>query len=227
MRGNRLAALSVGIVLLSSLSGHALQDRRDQDEPIRLKTDLVTVNATVAQASGKPLKSLNAADFKVFEDGVEQKISHFAATEEPFSVMLLLDLSGSTLPEIQLMKRAAASFLDELRKSDRAGVMVFSRQISVIAEIGSPRVHAEAAISSIATPAGDLEHRFNTNTGTSFYDALYEAAQNSQLKRSEGRKAIVCMSDGVDSTSRRVFREVSPVVERSEASVYFLELNTE
>src|SRR5215475_13943108 len=129
MRGTRLAVCSVGIVLLLSLGAHALQETRGQDEPIRLKTDLVTVNATVAQSSGKTLKSLNAADFKVFEDGVEQKISHFAATEEPFSVMLLLDLSGSTLTEIELMKRAAASFLDELRKSDRAGVMVFSRQI--------------------------------------------------------------------------------------------------
>ncbi|HMG35745.1 MAG TPA: VWA domain-containing protein [Blastocatellia bacterium] len=213
--------------MLVSWSGLAIQSGRDQDEPIKLKTDLVTVTARVTESSGKNLKSLNAADFRVFEDGVEQKISHFAATEEPFSVLLLLDVSGSTKPEIELMKRAAARFLDELRKSDRVGVMVFSRQISLLADIGAPRPHAEAAINFLATPAGDLEHRFNTNTGTSFYDALFEAAQNTRLRKNEGRKAIVCMSDGVDSTSKRMFRDVAPAVERSDSSVYFLELNTE
>ena len=64
---------------------------------------------------------MKASDFEIFEDGAKQKITHFAATEEPFTVMLLLDISGSTRDEISLMKRAAKTFLDELRDEDRVG----------------------------------------------------------------------------------------------------------
>ncbi|HSE98255.1 MAG TPA: VWA domain-containing protein, partial [Blastocatellia bacterium] len=68
---------------------------------------------------------------------------------------------------------------------------------------------------------------FTRKTGTSFYDALLLAVDESSLKGAEGRKAIVCMSDGVDSTSRATYREIATLVEKADASVYFLELNTE
>src|SRR5262249_55084229 len=78
-----------------------------------------------------------------------------------------------------------------------------------------------------ATAAGSGSAHFSTATGTSFYDALYLALEESPLKSVETRKAIVCMSDGVDSTSMKTYREIAPLVERTDASIYFLELNTE
>ena len=84
-----------------------------------------------------------------------------------------------------------------------------------------------AAIEQMATAPGSATSRFSTATGTSFYDALYLALEDSPLKQVEGRKAIVCMSDGVDSTSMKTYKQVAPLVERSEVSLYFLELNTE
>jgi len=202
-------------------------EKRDQDEPIRLKTDLVTVSASVSDRSGHAFKSLKADDFAIYEDGVKQKIAHFAASEEPFTLLLLLDISGSTREDIALMKRAARNFLGELRFDDRVGVIVFSREVEMIAEFTDPRAEVSSAIDRIVTTEGDEGQRFTTNTGTSFYDALYLAVEESPLKEVEGRKAIVCMSDGVDSTSKMKFTDIAPLVEKSDASIYFLELNTE
>jgi VWFA-related protein len=125
------------------------------------------------------------------------------------------------------MKRAARNFLGELRFDDRVGVIVFSREVEMISEFTDPRADVSTAIDRIATPDGEEGHRFTTNTGTSFYDAMYLAVKESPLKETEGRKAIVCMSDGVDSTSKMRFTDVIPLAEKSGASIYFLELNTE
>jgi VWFA-related protein len=203
------------------------QQPRDQDEPIRLKSDLVTVSASVIDPSGRAIKSLKPDDFTIYEDGVRQKIAHFAATEEPFTLLLLLDLSGSTREDIALMKRAARNFLGELRFDDRVGVIVFSREVEMISEFTDPRADVSTAIDRVATAEGEEGHRFTTNTGTSFYDALFLAVEESPLKQAEGRKAIVCMSDGVDSTSKMKFADIAPLAEKSGASIYFLELNTE
>jgi VWFA-related protein len=198
-----------------------------QDEPIRLKSDLVTLTAAVTDRTGRAIRSLRADDFIVYEDGVRQKISHFAATEEPFTVLLLLDLSGSTQDEIELIKRSARSFLAELRADDRVGVITFDSKVQVLADPNSGRAGVESAIDGIAR-AGSIDgQRFTANTGTSFYDALRVASEDVALKDNERRKAIVCMSDGVDSTSRMSFKDAGPMIERTGASVYFLELNTE
>jgi Ca-activated chloride channel family protein len=216
------------LILISQFAVRAQEQQpRDQEQPIRLKTDLVTVTASVTGANVSPIKSLKADDFAIYEDGVKQKIAHFAATEEPFTLLLLLDISGSTRDEIALIKRAARNFLGELRFDDRVGVIVFSREIEMIAEFTDPRAQVSSAIDGIATTAGEEGYRFTTNTGTSFYDALFLAVEESPLKQVEGRKAIVCMSDGVDSTSKMKFKDIAPLAEKSDASIYFLELNTE
>jgi Ca-activated chloride channel homolog len=200
---------------------------QDQDEPIKLKADLVSLTASVADRNGRALRSLKASDFTIYEDGERQRIEHFAATEEPFTLLLLLDISGSTGADVELMKRAARNFLAELRFDDRVGVIVFSRDVEMIGEFTDPRARLVAAIEQMSTTPGSATSRFSTATGTSFYDALYLAIEDSPLKQVEGRKAIVCMSDGVDSTSTQTYKQIAPLVERTEASIYFLELNTE
>ncbi len=221
--------LSLALILFAMAGAVSAQvpQSDNQDEPIRLKADLVTVMAAVVDSKGGAIKSLKAEDFDIYENGVKQEISHFAPTEEPFSIMLLLDISGSTSADIELIKHAAKSFLGQLRKDDRVGVIVFSREIEMIADFTDSRQQVESAIARIGTPEGDDDHRFNANTGTSFYDAMYLAVDESPLKQTEGRKAIICMSDGVDSTSKYKYAAAARIAEESEASVYFLELNTQ
>lgn len=200
---------------------------QDEDEPIRLKTDLVSITASVTDRNGRAIKSLRAEDFTIYEDGAKQKISHFAATEEPFTLTLMLDISGSTRDDVALIKSAAKNFITELRAGDRVSVIVFSREIEMIAEFNDSRAAVAEAIDRVAATEGSATNRFTSKTGTSFYDALFLAVEESPLKQAEGRKAIVCMSDGVDSTSIKNYKEIAQLVEKSEASVYFLELNTE
>jgi hypothetical protein len=87
--------------LFSHFVAHAQDGQRDQDEPIRLKTDLVTVIASVTGANAGPIKSLKADDFAIYEDGVKQRIAHFAATDVPITLLMLLDISGSTHADIE------------------------------------------------------------------------------------------------------------------------------
>lgn len=217
------ACKAIFLILLFAV-GALAQD--DPEEPIKLRSDLVTVTASVRDGSNRPLRSLKAEDFAIYEDGVKQKIDHFATAEVPFTLMILLDISGSTRDDIALIKRAAKSFLAELRPDDRVGVIVFSGEVEMIAEFNDSRARVEAAIDSVAAAAGAGDYRFSSSTGTAFYDAVFLAVDESPLKQAEGRKAIVCLSDGVDSKSRLGYKDIAPLIEKSEASVYFLELNT-
>ena len=228
-RARRTKTLTLILLFVISHFGVRAQDRqsRDQDEPIRLNSDLVTVTASATGPNSAAVKTLKAEDFSIYEDGVKQKISHFAATEQPFALLMLLDISGSTQEDITLMKRAARNFLGELRFDDRVAVMVFSRDSEIIADFSDSRATVASAIDGIGVIEGEEGHRFTAKTGTSFYDSLYMAVDDSPLKGIEGRKAIICMSDGVDSTSKMSFSDIAPMAERSEASLYFLELNTE
>jgi VWFA-related protein len=205
----------------------SVQAQDPQDEPIKLKSNFVNVMASVVDRTGGVIKSLKAEDFAVFEDGAKQQIEIFASTEEPFTLMLLLDLSGSTQNDLTLIKNAAKNFLAELREKDKVGVIIFSGEVELIADFKDSRAAVEAAIDRLAPVGAQEGYRFSTKTGTSFYDALYLAVEDSPMKEAEGRKAIVCMSDGVDSTSKMNYGDIAPLVEKSEASVYLLELNTE
>src|SRR5215210_1088188 len=103
----RAAILSSYFLIFSLVASQPLlcaTQQRDQDEPVRLKTDLVSVATSVIDRNGRAIKSLKAEDFTVYEDGIRQKISHFATTEEPFTLLLLLDTSGSTREETGLIK---------------------------------------------------------------------------------------------------------------------------
>lgn len=201
--------------------------QENQDDPIKLKSDLVTLTASVVGRDGNVLKALKAADFTVYEDGLRQKIEIFESTEEPFTLLLLLDLSGSTRDDIELIRSAAKNFLAELRPADRIGVIIFSGDIELVADFKDSRKRVAEALDALRPAKGEDGFQYSARTGTSFYDALFLAVEESPMKEVEGRKAIICMSDGVDSTSRMNYREVAKLVEQSEASVYLLELNTE
>ena len=149
-------------LLVAALAAAQTARAQDQDEPIKLKADLVSLTASVADRSGRAMRSLKADDFTIYEDGARQRIEHFAATEEPFTLLLLLDISGSTGADVELMKRAARNFLAELRFDDRVGVIVFSRDVEMIGEFTDPRARLITAIEQIATTPGSATSRYST-----------------------------------------------------------------
>jgi Ca-activated chloride channel homolog len=203
------------------LAAQEAQDKQRQDKQpeigtIRLNTDLVTVDAIVTDRDGNRISGvLKASDFTIYEDGVRQAINSFSATDAPFNLVLLLDTSGSASNEIELMRRAALRFLDELRPGDRVAVIQFSKEVELLKDLTSERAEIEEALRLL-----------KPGSGTSFYDSL-KLAVDEVFKEAEGRKAVVALSDGVDSFGYTTFDQILAEIESSNILTYFLELDTE
>jgi VWFA-related protein len=206
-------------ILAQDIPDRDKQDRQGKKEEmgtIRLDTDLVSVDVIVTDRDGNRSSALlKATDFTVYEDGARQEISAFSATDVPFNLVLLLDTSGSTRDEVGLMRRAARRFLDELRPQDRIAIVQFNKQVELLEDLTSDRAKIEEALELLSP-----------GSGTSFYDAL-KLTIDEVFKRVDGRKAIVALTDGVDSYGYMTYKQILPSLERSNILTYFLELDTE
>ena len=195
------------------------QDQKKKDDEvatIRLNTDLVVLDVSVTDRDGNRTNSgLRAEDFVVYENGVRQIITSFDATEVPFNLVLLMDTSGSASGDVELMRRAARGFLNELRPQDRVAVVQFNKEVELLKDLTADRRAVEAAL-DLLTPG----------TGTAFYDAM-QLTMEEVLRKVEGRKAIVALTDGVDSYGFKIYEQILPLMEKNRVSAYFLELDTE
>ena len=164
------------------------------DDTIRIDSTLVMIPVTVSDRySGEYVSNLSKADFKIFEDGVQQEIAYFGVSQQPLTVLLLLDTSPSTKYKIDEIQTAALSFVRHLNPQDRVEVIKFNEKIRVLARATANRQKIDTAIRK-ARFAG----------GTSLYDAV-DFSIGKRLSRVKGRKAIVLFTDGVDTTSRNAF----------------------
>jgi VWFA-related protein len=184
------AALALGsgqIVLRPAGARPAPQDQ--DDDVVRVSTELVVLNATVLDSEGKFVSGLKRSDFQVFEDGTEQKLAAFTAEETPFAAAILLDTSGSMETRLSLGRSAAIRFLDGLRDEDVAAVYNFDSKVEQMQDF---------------SPGRDLPARafgLRTRMTTALNDAVLRAADD-LAKRVEKRHAIVVLSDGGENSSR-------------------------
>jgi len=165
------------------------------DEIIRVETNLVTMPVSVLDRDGRFISGLQQRDFKIFENGVEQKIDYFQSVETPFTVAILIDVSPSTQFRIEEIQDAAITFVDQLRPSDRVMVISFDQYVHVLTEPTNNRDRLRNAIRN--AQFGD---------GTSLYEAVDQTIYQ-HLGRVQGRKAVVLFTDAVDTTSRRATME--------------------
>src|SRR5687768_12458935 len=163
---------------------------QDVDEVIRTDTSLIQLNVGVVDKQGRPVTSLTRNDFVVYEDGVKQSIQHFEPAEAPFSLVLMLDMSGSTVTFRQQLKLASQRFLDALAPEDRVAVIQFNARVKSLTGFTTDRQKTGYAI-EIAEGAGE----------THFYEALKFALKELE-KEGQRRKAIVVLTDGLDTSLR-------------------------
>jgi VWFA-related protein len=182
-----LVAISTSLQAQTRASSRQPQD----DEVLRVSTNLVTIPAIVKTHQGAYIPNLHREDFRIYEDGVEQEISHFETVDKPFTVVLMLDVSDSTKIELKEIQSAATAFLNQLRSDDRALIVAFDKQFIRLTEVTNDRAVLTDAI-----------RRVKTGGGTALYDAV-DATINEQLKRIPGRKAVVLLTDGIDTSSVR------------------------
>ena len=108
----------------------------DDDEVVRVESDLVTLNVSVVErSSGRGLKGLAREDFRLEEDGVEQQVAHFESANAPFDLLLLIDLSGSTANVTDIIRAAARRFVAATRAQDRVAVVAFSGTTAIVSPL--------------------------------------------------------------------------------------------
>ncbi|MCZ2389904.1 MAG: VWA domain-containing protein [Acidobacteria bacterium] len=185
------------------------------DDVIRVETNLVTMPVSVLDRDGRFISGLSQQDFQIFENGVPQKVEYFQSVEQPFTVVLLLDVSPSTQFRMDEIQRAAMAFVDSLRPADRVMVMSFDEYIHVLSPITNNRYELKNAIRQ--AQFGD---------GTSLYDAVDDVIRR-RLSGIEGRKAVVLFTDGVDTTSRRAtIQSTTDAAEELDALIYPIRFDT-
>jgi VWFA-related protein len=203
-------------------------DDISEGDVIRVDSQLVTLNISVIDRStNRGLLGLGQSDFKLFEDGEEQRIVQFEASSAPFDLVLLIDLSGSTREVVKLIRAAAIRFVEAARPADRIGVIVFAGEPKVVSQLTADRELLRQRIETIDTARGDTK----LYDATSF--AMEELLKDSKKSR---RSAIVLMSDGLDGTipgvsgqqgSRRSYQETLRNIQEFDGVLYTLWLNTE
>jgi Ca-activated chloride channel family protein len=185
-------SLLLMVLFLLGFDQSSTLQAQDDDEVVRVNTDLVVLNVTVTDQAGQYIPGLKLADFKIFEDGKEipsQLVASFSLHESPFASVVLLDTSGSMESRMSLARSAAIRFLDRLREEDVAAVFKFDTKVEQVQEFSGSRDLAPMAFGIRAKGM------------TTLNDAIVDAAK-ALAERAEKRKAIVVLSDGMDTYSR-------------------------
>src|SRR5687767_8540254 len=187
----------------------------DAGDIIRVNTTLVTIPVSVMDRDGRYIPNLQKEDFRIWEDNVEQDVAFFASVDKPFSVVLMLDTSPSTQFRLEEIQDAAISFVNQLRADDKVMVVSFNQDVKVQCDFTTDRAKLQRAI-----------YKANTDSGTSIYDAV-DIVINKHLARTQGRKAIVLFTDGVDTTSDKATYESTVMdAEELDALIYPVQYNT-
>ena len=190
--------------------------KNPEDEVQTVETNLVTTPVSVLDRNGRFIAGLKQKDFKIFDNGVQQKITYFQSEEQPFTVILMIDISPSTRYHIDDIHYAAMTFVDQLRPKDKVMVVAFDQRTKILTEPTSDRHELYSAI-----------YRSQFGTGTSLYDAV-DNIVSLDLLNVTGRKAVVLFTDGVDTTSRRAdFESTIARIDEIDALFYPIRYDTQ
>ncbi len=220
--GNENTSTGVG-----TPAGPVDSDEISEGDVIRVDSQLATVNLSVIdQNTNRGVLGLTESDFRLFEDGIEQRLLQFESASAPFDLILLIDVSGSTRDVVKLIRAAALRFVEAARPSDRIGIISFAGHPTVISPVTLDRQVLRRRVNDIDTAAGD----------TKAYDALdFSLTHLLKSTKNKRRTAIVMMSDGLDGSisgvqgdgSKLPYAEMLSRVREFDGVLYTLWLNTE
>jgi Ca-activated chloride channel homolog len=214
-----LAAILIALSLVATGEISAQKKTPEQDpqktDTIKLDTALVSVPVVVTDRYGRFIAGLSRQDFNIREDGTPQSIASFSSVEEPFNVALLIDTSRSTKGKLNVIRKAALEFIKQLHPNDRVLVATFDERVEYIGDFSSDRRRLEHAIRGV-----------KNSYMTCLYDAI-ESAINEKLMPLKGRKAIVLLTDGVDTFSKQAtFESTLELVANTGIPTYAIQYET-
>jgi VWFA-related protein len=202
-----------------------------QGGTIKTEVSLVNLFATVRDKNKRIVTDLKQDDFKIFEDGHEEKISFFSKEMQlPITLGLLLDTSGSEQFMLGAIQDAGARFVHRvLRKGDEAMVISFDTDVDLLADFTDDRSIIDRAINKarINTPGGGYiagnpgPVGGGNMTGTALYDAIYLACSD-KLNGEAGRKALVIVTDAEDEGSKVKLEDAIEAAQRTDTVIHVL-----
>jgi VWFA-related protein len=216
--------------LLSALflSPQARLLRAAQDTTFSTDVKVVNVLATVRDKHGQIIANLNKDDFTLEEDGRLQAIRYFSReTNLPLTLGLLIDTSMSQRRVLGAERSASYRFLDQVLREDKdmAFVIHFDREVELLRDLTSSRKDLQAALSQLEMPAGGRGGGYPSGSrgrrggGTMLYDAVL-LASDELMKKQQGRKAVIVLSDGVDTGSKVSLARSIESAQRADTLVY-------
>ena len=219
MGSRRKIGLPVGLGLLAVIALYgqvavqprpkpgSVEEKKPQSN-LRVDTNLVLVPVSVCDPSNHPVTGLEKEHFKVFEDKVEQTVTHFAMDDESVAVGLVLDISGSMGPKLRKSRQAAAAFFQTANPDDEFFLVEFNDQPKLVV----PLTRNVEEIQNQLT--------FTQSKGrTALLDAIMLSLH--EIKKSpKNRKALLVISDGGDNSSRYTESEVRNLVRESDVLIY-------
>ncbi len=219
--------------------------RSQQSAPITLDVNAVNLLATVRDKKGNIVRDLTKDDFALEQDGKPQTITYFAKESDlPLTLGLLVDTSMSQRRVLDQERAASRTFLDQVLRvdKDKAFVIQFDREVTLLQDLTSSRQKLQAAIDQIDTPqfsqsgsggssggsggssggggggGGRGSHGYGGG-GTLLYDAVF-LASDELMKKQKGRKAVILLTDGVDHGSKETLAEAIATAQRADTLVY-------
>jgi VWFA-related protein len=197
-------------------------------QPLQVRTNVVNVFVTVRDHHNEIITDLNKSDFKVFEDGMEQKVAYFDKEMNlPLTLALLMDTSGSMSNTLSAEQDAASRFVREvIRKRDEALVMSFDLDVNLLADFTEdPNVldsaihHTRINAAGPVITAGTIPQ--NGVIGTDLYDAIYLACHD-ELSSQAGRKAIIVLTDAEDNGSKETLDDAIEAAQKSDTVIHVI-----
>jgi len=233
-----------GLVFFAALLLLAdLPVRSQQSAPITLDVNAVNLLATVRDKKGDIVRNLTKDDFTLEQDGKPQTITYFAKESDlPLTLGLLVDTSMSQRRVLDQERAASRTFLEQVLRvdKDKAFVIQFDREVTLLQDLTSSREKLQAAIDQIAAPqfsqggsggssgsgggssggggGGRGSHGYGGG-GTLLYDAVF-LASDELMKKQKGRKAVIILTDGVDHGSKENLEEAIATAQRADTLVY-------
>jgi VWFA-related protein len=210
--------------------------RSQQPPTVSVNVKVVNVLATVRDKHGEIVRNLTKDDFMLEEDDRPQTIRYFSReTDLPLTLGLLVDTSLSQRRVLDQERSASSVFLDQVLRvnKDMAFVIHFDREVELLQDLTSSRQKLESALELLQTPQSRQEGSGNSpgsypgsrrraggaGGGTLLYDAVY-LASNELMKKQQGRKALIVLSDGVDRGSKETLASAVEAAQRADTLVY-------
>ncbi|MCI0336440.1 MAG: VWA domain-containing protein [Acidobacteria bacterium] len=209
-----LLLLVIGLALLPARAQQQDPPKKaePEEETISLETNLVVLNVTITDLQDRYISGLKAEEFKLLEDKSPQKILSFGFVETPFAAAILLDASGSMQSKLTLERAACANFIDGIREGDSYAIYSFGgTKVKKLQDFTEVR--------NIPDSVWDLRAEGNTP----LYDAIVNAAE-ALAQRPERRRAIVIVSDGLDTQSRASLDEAVRKSIAAQAAIYAVDM---